>query len=282
MRGGALVAAVIGCAPLGSWGCEPTRDANDARPTPRSLPALSAPVHSSASAPAPSRPSRALEGRAEAPPPPALSAPSDGADVDPANDQIVAPPDAVEHCAEKLEAAGVVFSMGQLPLGQHRGNAFTCGANDAVVYRKGPTGVRLSPPALVTCRMALALINVEKLAQELAMQRLGSPVERIEHLGTYSCRKMVRFDWVSEHSYGNAIDIGAFVLQDGRRIAVKRHFGKLDAAPATDSARFLREFGEQAFDRNYVSVSLGPFWDALHTDHFHLDMARYRVDGSRP
>jgi hypothetical protein len=25
-----------------------------------------------------------------------------------------------------------------------------------------------------------------------------------------------------------------------------------------------------------------PFFDALHRDHFHLDQARYRIDGSRP
>jgi hypothetical protein len=29
------------------------------------------------------------------------------------------------------------------------------------------------------------------------------------------------------------------------------------------------------------SVVLTPYWDALHRDHFHLDLARYRVDGTR-
>jgi hypothetical protein len=27
---------------------------------------------------------------------------------------------------------------------------------------------------------------------------------------------------------------------------------------------------------------LTPFWDAHHANHFHLDLARYRVNGARP
>src|SRR5690606_762969 len=137
-------------------------------------------------------------------------------------------------------------------------------------------------PAVMSCRMALAFVDLEKLLQELAHEHLGSEVSRIHHVGTYSCRKMVRFDWVSEHSYGNAIDLSSFTLSDGRSVRVLGHFGRLDEPPTTGSARFLRQFGEQAFDRDLVSVSLGPYWDALHRDHLHLDMARYRVDGSRP
>jgi hypothetical protein len=130
--------------------------------------------------------------------------------------------------------------------------------------------------------MAIAFVGLERLMQELAAARLGSTVDRIQQTGTYNCRKMVRFALVSEHSYGNAIDIKSFALRDGRSISVLPHFGKLDAPPTDDNARFLRELGEQAFDRGLIAVSLGPYWDALHRDHLHFDMARYRVDGSRP
>ncbi len=105
---------------------------------------------------------------------------------------------------------------------------------------------------------------------------------RVQQGGTYNCRKMARFDLISEHSYGNAIDVRSFILADGRSVSVEKHFGRLDSPPATDRAHFLRGLGEEAFDRGIVSVSLGPHWDALHRDHFHFDMARYRVDGSRP
>lgn len=205
-----------------------------------------------------------------------------GADLDPSNDLVVAPPDAIADCHEELTRAGVTFRAAELPLRKNQTGTFTCGAHDAVVMQKWASGTSVSPPALVTCRMALALVHLEPLIQEVATRELGTAVRKIHQLGTYSCRKMVRFDFVSEHSYGNAIDIGSFTLADGRNVSVLKHFGKLDAEPPDARGRFLRALGNAAFDRDIVSVSLGPYWDTLHKDHFHFDMAHYRVDGSRP
>lgn len=205
-----------------------------------------------------------------------------GADTNPFNDLIVAPPDAIPSCPDALTQAGVKFRKAELPIQVNRAGDFTCGAHDAVVYQKGPTGLTLSPPALMTCRLALGFVRLETVMQELAKQHLGTTIRRAHHLGTYSCRKMVRHRWVSEHSYGNAIDIGSFTLADGRTVSVAKHFGNLEAEPRDARARFLRALGNAAFDQNIMSVSLGPYWDALHKDHFHFDMARYRVDGSRP
>jgi hypothetical protein len=52
--------------------------------------------------------------------------------------------------------------------------------------------------------------------------------------------------------------------------------------PSTAQARFLRSLAERAYDAGVFSVVLTPFWDKLHAEHFNLDLARYRVDGSRP
>ena len=130
--------------------------------------------------------------------------------------------------------------------------------------------------------MALALARFEELAQEQALAHLGQRIARFKHLGTYSCRKMVRFDFVSEHSYANAIDIEEIVLENGTRVSVKKNFGAIDAPPATRPAKFLRSLARRAFDERLFSTVLTPFWDKLHHDHFHLDLARYRVDGTRP
>ncbi len=75
----------------------------------------------------------------------------------------------------------------------------------------------------VTCPVAAALTiwrhdSVDPAARDL----LGSDVARIEHLGAFSCRRMyggADVPW-SEHATANAIDIAAFVLEDGRRISV--------------------------------------------------------------
>jgi hypothetical protein len=92
----------------------------------------------------------------------------------------------------------------------------------------------------------------------------------------------VRFDFVSEHSYANAIDIGEMVLENGDKISVEKSFGALHAPAPSRRAEFLRSLARRAFDERLFSTVLTPYWDNLHKDHFHLDLARYRVDGTRP
>jgi hypothetical protein len=204
------------------------------------------------------------------------------ADVDPTNDEEVAPPAVIGDCEARLQAAGVSFAPASLPLRGSVKGGYTCGAEQAVVYRAGPGRIRYNGAPLLTCGMALALADYERLLQEEANRHFGKRVVRIEHGGTYSCRKMSRFTtMVSEHSYGNAIDLRSFTLEDGRQISVERHFGKLDAEPQGTRARFLRDSARRAYDEGVFSVVLTPFFDRLHRDHFHLDLARYRVDGTR-
>lgn len=206
------------------------------------------------------------------------------ADLDPTNDDFVAPPDAVPECHARLDAAGVKYQKAELPLKQVVREIATCGCHDAVTVTETPQGMKLVPPAVVSCQMALALTGLESLIQELAEEHLGERVRTLHQGGTYSCRKMARFDLVSEHSYGNAIDVFAFTLKSGKKVSVMSDFGALNAEVdgLSSKAKFLRSLSSAAYDRDITSVSLSPYWDALHRDHFHFDMARYRVDGSRP
>ncbi len=211
------------------------------------------------------------------------------ADTDPDNDELVAPPQPIADCAERLRRAGVSFAPAELPLRPQK-VGYTCGAEQAVVYRAGPTRIRYNGAPTLTCGMALALADFERVLQEEAQRHLGKRVVRVEHGGTYSCRKMTRYTtMVSEHSYGNAIDLRAFTLEDGRRITVERNFGapktnlggSLDQEPQDLRSKFLRAAARRAYDDGIFSVVLTPYFDSLHRDHFHLDLARYRVDGTR-
>jgi hypothetical protein len=204
------------------------------------------------------------------------------ADVDPDNDWVVAPPDLIDDCEGKLRAAGVVFAAAELKVVEGRGKKPTCGVEQAVVYKRGPTGIRYNTAPVVSCGVALGLARLEQVLNEEAQAHLGSKVARIEQGGTYNCRRMARFDWVSEHAYANAIDIKSFTLKNGHRITVLGSFGKLDAEPKRPSGRFLRKVANRLYDEGVFSVVITPFFDALHRDHFHLDQARYRIDGSRP
>lgn len=205
------------------------------------------------------------------------------ADLDPDNDFEVAPPELLVACEEALTRLGVEFRPAQLPLRQKLNDTFTCGAPAAFVYQRGPTALRFNSRPIVTCQLALGLAHFERVLEQVAAAELHEPVAKVTHGGTYNCRKMSRFPtMVSEHSYGNAIDVHSFTLLSGRTISVKKGFGKLDAPATTPDARFLRTLAERLFDDGVFSVVLTPFFDGHHHDHFHLDQARYRVDGTRP
>jgi hypothetical protein len=203
------------------------------------------------------------------------------ANVDPSDDDVPGPPDELPDCDEQLARAGVTFHNASLPV--HHERRLVCGAPQVVVYTRGPGDIAYSPPPLLTCPMALALASFEQVVQEEARRTLGSPVARIEQLGTYNCREMAAYPgWVSEHAYANAIDLARFTLRNGVSITVLRDFDRGDAPPSRPAGGFLRTVSQRAFDEEIFSHVLTPFFDAHHRDHFHLDLARYRGDGTRP
>jgi hypothetical protein len=216
---------------------------------------------------------------------PALTGPAPAsalADVDPENDALIAPPDPIPDCDARLRELGVVFRRAELPVKEARGKLPTCGVEQAIVYERGPAGVRYNTSPVVSCGMALGLARLESVLNEEAQRYFGQKVSRIEQGGTYNCRRMARFALASEHSYANAIDLRSFTLQNGRKVTVLRGFGKTDAPPKRPESFFLRAVANRLYDEATFSVVITPFFDSLHRDHIHLDQARYRVDGSRP
>jgi hypothetical protein len=249
-------------------------------PRPRTyltLRALIGVLAAAAMAPAPASPSAPAHGSPAAP-----AAAVVFADRDPANDFVVAPPPPIPDCAERLRDAGVKFELAALPMRHGQNGVPTCGTNQAVVYRSGPEKIRYGSKLLLTCGMALAMAHFESLLNAEAMRAFSQPVVRISHLGTYNCRKMARYpDWVSEHSYANAIDLESFTLKNGRKISVLGSFGKEDREPRRAEAQFLDRLSHRLYDEDVFSGVITPAFDSLHRNHFHLDLARYRVNGTK-
>lgn len=139
-----------------------------------------------------------------------------------------------------------------------------CARPDRTVLTAFPLAPRR--PAM-TCPVAAGLeLWRARTVEPAATSLLRSPLARIEHLGTYSCRRM--YDnadgpW-SEHATGNAIDIAAFVLGDGRRISVLADWP--DEGP---EAQFLRAVRDGACD--VFGTVLSPHYNAAHRDHLHFD-----------
>ena len=105
----------------------------------------------------------------------------------------------------------------------------------------------------------------------------------MQQLGTYSCREVAAYPGtVSEHSYANAIDIGQFTFADGRKVSVLRDFDVGEDEPKKPAGAFLRAVSRRANDEDVFSHVLTPFFNATHKNHFHLDLARFRADGTRP
>jgi hypothetical protein len=123
----------------------------------------------------------------------------------------------------------------------------------------------------MTCPLALRFARWTREAmQPAATAWLGSRVARVESFGTYSCRPVNSRPGarLSEHGRSNAVDIGAFVLADGRRITVLDGWRGGDA----DVRRFLRAIHAAGCRR--FGIVLGPDADAFHRDHLHFDMGQ--------
>ncbi|MBK6691998.1 MAG: extensin family protein [Myxococcales bacterium] len=206
------------------------------------------------------------------------------ANLDPNDDLIVAPPAPVDGCEAKLKAAGIKTIAAKLPVHEAgKKRKIMCGAEQVVTYLGSPAQIAYEPPPLVTCAAALALGKLDEIVVAESQRIYGKPVVRIRQIGTYACREMANYPgWVSEHSYANAIDLEAFVLKDGREVTVLRDFDAKNEAPKKKGGQLLLGIARRTYDEDLFSVVLTPHFDALHRNHFHLDLARYRTDGTRP
>jgi hypothetical protein len=170
-------------------------------------------------------------------------------------------------CRVLLRAAGVRYTM----LPKLAGSDPKCGYSDGIRFAAGGSrGIAYAPSNLgISCPVAAALSLWEwEVIQPAAQKHFGAQVVRIEHLGSYSCRRIYgrsAGDW-SEHATADAVDIAAFRLSDGRRISVLADWNE-----GAEKAAFLREVRTGAC--RLFSTVLSPDYNAAHRDHLHLDEA---------
>lgn len=108
---------------------------------------------------------------------------------------------------------------------------------------------------------AWARYGVDRAARQI----LGSGLARIETMGSYSCRNVAGTGRRSAHATANAIDVGAFVLEDGRRISVLNGW----SGGTRQERQFLRIVHESACKR--FGTVLGPNYNSAHHDHLHVE-----------
>jgi hypothetical protein len=116
---------------------------------------------------------------------------------------------------------------------------------------------------------------LNEVVQPAASLYFGTSVAEVKS-GSYSCRPRNSQGGakLSEHAFGNALDVMGFRFADGREISVVAGW-----RGTPDEQEFLREVFVAAC--NYFTTVLGPGADVFHYNHFHLDLARHDPRGER-
>ena len=175
--------------------------------------------------------------------------------------------DTLSACKRSLAALGIEAT----PLAPiHEG---ACGvAAPTAVASLGGGAIPFSTKAIVNCAVAGALAAwMDDDVQPAAKRLLGGRVTGLRIAASYVCRgrNNVPGAKLSEHAYGNALDISAFRIANVGWVEVGNTRSPAEAA-------FLREIRQDACGP--FTTVLGP-GVAYHDTHFHLDLARRRTSG---
>jgi hypothetical protein len=162
--------------------------------------------------------------------------------------------------SQRPDAAPGLPQAERLPrLGPAQGNS---------VAAFGP--VAMKPAATLACPIVSALDRwLADSVQPAAMRWFGARVVEIRQISAYSCRGMNGNSraHISEHAFGNALDIAGFTLADGRHVSVKDGWRGMP-----EEQGFLRDV--QAAACQQFSTVLAPGSNVYHYDHIHVDLMR--------
>jgi hypothetical protein len=144
-----------------------------------------------------------------------------------------------------------------------------CGI-DQPVRITSVSGVAVAQQPTIDCTTAKALNAWVRDGVIPAVGRTGGGVARVNIIAHYSCRTRNNRSGakLSEHSYGHAVDVSGVTLKDGTTLTVLEHwssrkYGKIIKAMHSSACG---PFG----------TVLGPNSDSYHSNHLHVDTARYR------
>lgn len=179
-------------------------------------------------------------------------------------------------CRERLKALGVEFEEHKAESDPEIGCSIpypivikTLGKSIAV----GPgTSIGIAPGTELNCKMAEAAARfAADVIQPAAKAELGADLKSIGQASAFVCRPRHGTRKLSEHAFGNALDIASFNLSDGRKI-------EISPTPPEKDAKFLNTVRKAACGP--FKTVLGPGADADHAFHFHLDLEPRKHGGT--
>ena len=179
---------------------------------------------------------------------------------------VIAPRPELRACLADLGAKSADFTP--LPDQYYGAGCSSVGAVRLSALKSDRASLALSGLGPMTCPLAESLAGWARYGVDRAAQQiLGSPLTKIETMGSYNCRNIAGSPRRSAHATGNAIDVSGFVLADGRRITVAGDWA--DKSPRVQ--RFFTAIHTSACKR--FGTVLSPSYNAAHRDHLHLEMS---------
>ena len=174
--------------------------------------------------------------------------------------------DDTESCFQMLRAMGAKFTVAAATV-----NYGKCHVENPVNLRSvtvKQNTIDLPEAPLLNCKFALQFSKwLSESGAPILSAQLNSPVERISTGPGFECRGRNGDGTakVSEHGYGNAVDISTFRLRNGKTL----HVGDSTLLP-----------GVRASACGYFTTVLGPGANAAHASHFHFDMGAHGKSGN--
>lgn len=172
-------------------------------------------------------------------------------------------------CRQVLTALGAEFKAIKPIKGEGQ-----CRVTNAVQVAALPHGVKLRPAATLNCSMAVMLAAfAHKELKPLAEDKLGKVPVSIRVGTHYKCRSRNNRPGarISEHAFGNAIDIIGFNFAGRDPVVIEG-----DYAAGAPERVFLAELGRRSC--HYFTTVLGPQSDEAHKDHWHFDIRARKRD----
>ena len=171
-------------------------------------------------------------------------------------------------CRERLRTLGVEFEDRPAESDATVG----CSIPYPVALKTLGKDIDLEPKAKMNCRMAEAAARfTQTVVAPAARAECGTDGKSISQASAYVCRPRNGTQTISEHAFGNALDIASFTLSDGTTVAV-------ELRPEEKPAIFLGRVRKAACGP--FKTVLGPGSDADHATHLHLDLEPRRNGGT--
>jgi len=150
-----------------------------------------------------------------------------------------------------------------------------CSVEDVVrleaVWLADKTRVAVTPPAILRCNFAEAIVHWVREDLAPAVRAFGGPLKSVDNYAAYDCRGRNRIIGakLSEHGKANALDVRSVKLASGSVIEL--------TDPTVD--KDFRERVRKSTCARFTTV-LGPGSDGYHENHIHVDLAE-RAGGHR-